>query len=92
MKLEIKFSTQFKKDIKLLSKQHKNLDHLFDVIEKLANLECLEAKYRDHNLSGNYSGCRECHIEPDLLLIYEIYDDVMVLMLVRAGSHSDLFK
>lgn len=92
MKLEIKFSTQFKKDIKLLSKQHKNLDQLFNVIEKLANLESLEAKYKDHNLSGNYSGCRECHIEPDFLLIYEIYDDVMVLMLVRAGSHSNLFK
>lgn len=92
MKLEIKFSTQFKKDIKLLSKQHKNLDQLFTVIEKIANQEVLEAKYKDHNLSGNYSGCRECHIEPDFLLIYEIYDDVVVLMLVRAGSHSDLFK
>ena len=73
MKLEIKFSTQFKKDIKLLSKQHKNLDQLFTVIEKIANQEVLEAKYKDHNLSGNYSGCRECHIEPDLLLIYEIF-------------------
>lgn len=57
-------------------------------MEKLANGEILEAKYRDHALTGNYKGSRECHIEPDWLLIYE----TLVLMLSRVGSHSELFK
>lgn len=92
MKYEIKFTTQFKKDLKLAKKQSKNTDKLFAVIEKLANGEPLEEKYRDHDLSGNYKGCRECHIEPDWLLIYEIADDVLVLMLYRLGSHSELFN
>ena len=92
MKYEIKFSGQFKKDLKLAKKQGKNLDKLFDVVERLANGEVLEAKYRDHDLSGDYKGCRECHIDPDWLLIYEIFDDVLVLLLNRAGSHSELFR
>lgn len=92
MKYEIKFAGQFKKDLKLAKKQGKNLDKLFDVVERLANGETLEAKYRDHDLSGDYKGCRECHIDPDWLLIYEIFDDVLVLLLNRVGSHSELFK
>ncbi len=71
--------------------REKTLKKLYEVIEKLANGELLEEKYRDHYLSGDYKGCRECHIEPDWLLIYEIVDDVLVLMLYRIGSHSDLF-
>ena len=89
---EIKFTNQFKKDIKLAKKQGKNIDKLFAVVEKLANGEILERKYRDHELTGNYKDCRECHIEPDWLLIYEIIDCTLVLMLYRAGSHSELFK
>ena len=92
MKYEIKFSGQFKKDLKLAKKQGKNLNTLFDVVEGLANGEVLEAKYRDHDLSGDYKGCRECHIDPDWLLIYEIFDDVLVLLLNHVGSHSELFK
>ena len=92
MRLEIKFTTQFKRDVKLLSKQHRNLDLLFNTIEKLANMEILDSRYKDHNLSGDFYGCRECHIEPDFLLIYEIHNDIMVLLLVRTGSHSNLFK
>ena len=92
MKYEIRFTGQFKKDLKLAKKQGKNLDKLFDVVERLANGEVLEAKYRDHDLSGDYKGCRECHIDPDWLLIYEIVDDVLVLLLNRVGSHSELFK
>lgn len=65
MKYEIKFTTQFKKDLKLAKKQSKNTDRLFAVIEKLANGESLEEKYRDHDLTGNYKGCRECHIAED---------------------------
>ena len=64
----------------------------FAVIEKLANGEPLDAKYRDHDLTGNYKGCRECHVEPDWLLIYEIINDIVVLLLYRVGSHSELFK
>ena len=92
MKYEVKFTNQFKKDLKLAKKQGKNLDKLYTVINKLANDETLERKYKDHNLSGNYKNCRECHIEPDWLLIYEIIEDVLVLILYRTGSHSELFK
>ena len=92
MKYEIRFTAQFKKDLKLSRKQGKNTDKLFEVIEKLACGEKLDPKYRDHELTGNYRGCRECHIEPDWLLVYEVIGDVLVLMLYRLGSHSELFK
>ena len=92
MKYDIQFTSQFKKDIKLAKKQHKDLDKLFEVISILANGSVLETKYRDHNLTGNYKGTRECHVEPDWLLIYEIQNDVLVLLLYRLGTHSELFK
>lgn len=92
MKYEVRFTNQFKKDIKLAKKQGKDIDKLFDVIGILANGETLDEKYRDHDLSGNFKGCRECHIEPDWLLIYEIDNDVLILVLNRVGSHSELFK
>ena len=92
MKYKIKFTTQFKKDLKLAKKQNKDTDKLFTVIEKLSNGEQLEERYRDHELTGNYKGCHECHIEPDWLLIYEFIDDVLILMLYRVGSHSELFN
>ena len=91
MKYSIEFTTQFKKDLKLAKKQNKNLDKMFEVVEILANSDKLDSKYRDHNLSGNYKGARECHIEPDWLLIYEIKEDILVLLLSRLGTHSDLF-
>ncbi|WP_026396273.1 type II toxin-antitoxin system YafQ family toxin [Acetobacterium malicum] len=91
MKYEVKFTNQFKKDLKLAKKQGKDIERLYAVIEKLADEELLEQKYRDHDLSGNFKGCRECHVEPDWLLIYEVMDDVLVLMLYRVGSHSTLF-
>ena len=92
MKYEVRFTNQYKKDLKLAKKQGKNLDKMYDVVEKLANGEMLEPKHRDHSLTGNLKGLRECHIEPDWLLIYEIIDDVLVLMLNRLGSHTELFK
>ena len=92
MKYEVKFTSQFKRDLKLAQKQHKDISSLMEVIEHLANGEVLDLKYRDHDLSGNYKGCRECHNEPDWLLVYEYIDDVLVLMLYRLGSHSELFK
>ncbi len=91
MNYEIKFTTQFKKDLKLAKKQGKNIDELFSVVEKLANDIPLEAKYRDHSLTGNYASYRECHIEPDWLLIYRKETEILVLLLYRAGSHSELF-
>lgn len=90
MKYDVQFTSQFKKDLKLAKKQHKNLDKLFSVINTLANGETLNAKYKDHDLMGNYKGTRECHIEPDWLLVYEIKDDVLVLMLYRLGTHSKI--
>lgn len=92
MKYTIKFTTQFKRDLKLAKKQNKNIDKLFEIIEILADGNQLPAKYRDHELTGNYKYTRECHIEPDWLLIYEIREDILVLMLNRAGSHSELFQ
>ena len=92
MKYKIKFTKRFKKDLKQAKKQGKDIDKLFDIIEKIANDEALDEKYRDHSLAGNYKGTRECHIEPDFLLIYEKIEEVLVLSLVRTGSHSELFK
>jgi mRNA interferase YafQ len=92
MKYEVKFTNQFKKDLKLAKKQNKNLDKLFEVVNILAEGGTLDARYRDHDLSGNYKGTRECHIESDWLLVYEIKDEVLVLMLYRLGTHSELFK
>jgi len=92
MKYEVKFTNQFKKDLKLAKKQNKDLDKLFEVVNILANDGTLDARYRDHDLSGNYKGTRECHIEPDWLLVYEIRDEVLVLMLYRLGTHSELFR
>ncbi|OFO62933.1 addiction module toxin RelE [Peptoniphilus sp. HMSC075B08] len=92
MKYKIKFTKRFKKDLKQAKKQGKDIEKLFDIIEKIARDETLDEKYRDHSLSGNYKGTRECHIGPDFLLIYEKIEEVLVLSLVRTGSHSDLFK
>ena len=91
MKYDVQFTNQFKKDLKLAKKQHKNLDKLFEVINILADGGTLDIKYRDHDLTGKYKGAREWHIEPDWLLVYEIQGDVLVLMLYRLGTHSELF-
>lgn len=91
MKYEVKFTNQFKRDLKLAKKQGKDIDKLFAVISAIAEGGKLEPKYRDHCLSGDYAGCRECHVEPDWLLIYEVTDNVLVLMVYRVGTHSELF-
>lgn len=91
MKYEVKFTSQFKRDLKLAKKQGKNIDKLFDVISIIAEGKKLDQKYRDHNLGGDYVGCRECHVEPDWLLVYEVMDNVLVLMIYRVGTHSELF-
>lgn len=94
MKYKIEYTSNFKKDIKLISKRGKNLQKIYDVIEKLANNIILDFKYRDHQLMNFYfknHKVRECHIEPDWLLIYCIDIKTLTLFLVRTGSHSDLF-
>ena len=82
--------SSFKKDYKKLSTQEK--ETLKTVITTLANGNTLEEQYKDHKLIGNYLGCRECHVKPDLLLIYKIDNDILELALVRTGKHSKLFK
>ena len=91
MKYEVKFTNQFKKDLKLAKKRNKDLDKLFEVVNILADGGALDARYRDHDLSGSYKGTRECHIEPDWLLVYKIVQTARTLQLVRTGTHSDLF-
>ncbi|WP_419670104.1 type II toxin-antitoxin system YafQ family toxin [Anaerovibrio lipolyticus] len=91
MKKQVIWTGQFKKDYKLAMKRHLDINLLDDVIRKLANSEKLDDKYKDHELSGNWAGHRECHILPDWLLIYRIDEDVITLTLTRTGTHSDLF-
>lgn len=91
MKYEVKPTGRFQKDLKRLQRRGYNLDLLTKVIKALAAGEPLAAKYRYHELSGNFSGCRECHITPDWLLIYEIDQGQLILYLTRTGTHSDLF-
>ncbi len=88
----IKPTTKFQKDLKRLKKRGYDISILTDVIKKLASGEKLPPKNKNHFLTGNYSGCRECHVTPDWLLIYEVVDDLLILYLTRTGTHSDLFK
>lgn len=89
----IDFTGQYKKDLKLARKRNLPEDKLNEVIFKLANDEVLPAANRDHALSGDFVGARECHIQPDWLLIYSKEEEgsIKVLTLLRTGSHSDLF-
>ena len=91
MKYIVKSTGQFKKDYKTAIKRGLSIRLLDDVIKLLANGESLPEKYHDHNLSGNWAGFRECHIQPDWLLIYLIDNDELILTLTRTGTHSDLF-
>ena len=87
----VKPTTRFQKDLKRVQKRGYDLSLLTAVIKKLAAGEPLPEQNKDHELSGNFVGCRECHITPDWLLIYEIADDELILYLTRTGTHSDLF-
>ena len=89
--LTIKYQAAFKKDYKRIVKRGYDTRLLEKVIELLANQKPLTEKNRDHQLTGDYAGCRECHITPDWLLIYEVADEELILYLTRTGSHSDLF-
>ena len=89
--LTIKYHTLFKKDFKRIKKRGYDISRLEKIVELLANEVPLPEQFKDHNLSGNYHGFRECHIAPDWLLIYQVNNNELVLVLSRTGSHSDLF-
>lgn len=89
MKYEIELTREFKKSFRKLSIKDKN--RALDIIKELADDKTLEPKYKDHKLKGEYKDFRECHIKPDLLLIYQKQDDILVLACIDIGSHSELF-
>ena len=91
MKYLVKPTSRFQKDLKLIQKRGYNTNKLNAAIKLLADGAELPPSYKDHPLSGNYKGCRECHIEPDWLLIYEYDNGSLILYLTRTGTHSDLF-
>lgn len=92
MKYNIKPTAKFQKDLKLAKKRGYDTGKLNAVIKMLADGTELPSQYKDHWLKGSFTGCRECHIQPDWLLIYEIDDGNLILYLTRTGSHSDLFE
>lgn len=89
--LKIKYEKSFKKDYKQIKKRGYNTKKFVEVLELLKNEIPLPIKYKDHKLNGDYKGFRECHIEPDWLLIYKVIEDELILILTRTGTHSDLF-
>lgn len=91
MKYRVKPTAKFQKDLKRIQKRSYDLTLLTSVVKKLSSGEDLSVKFRDHDLTGDYSKCRECHIAPDWLLIYERSDADALLYLIRTGTHSDLF-
>ena len=91
MKYEIKRTKQFRNDVKRMLKRGKDIERLLAIVEMLATDQTLPPANRDHALSGYYAGYRECHIEPDWLLVYRKHASVLLLTLLRTGTHSDLF-
>lgn len=88
----VKPSTKFKKDVKRIARRGYDLSPLTIAIKILADTGTLPAAYKDHALTGNWIGHRECHIASDWLLVYKIEGDILVLTLTRTGTHADLFK
>lgn len=92
MKYTVKPTSKFQKELKLIKKRGYDIDKLYAVVKMLAEGQELPPRYEDHFLKGDMAGCRECHIQPDWLLIYEIDNGNLILYLTRTGTHSDLFK
>lgn len=88
----VKPTAKFQKDVKRIKKRGYDMSLLTNVLKKLSAGEPLPVKNNDHSLTGNFEGCRECHIAPDWLLIYKISQNSIYLYLTRTGTHSDLFK
>ena len=93
MKYDIILTNSFKKELKLIKKRNKDLSKLTKVVNTLASGKELEEKYRDHQLTNSprFKECRECHIDPDWLLVYKKNDNELILFLIETGTHSDLF-
>lgn len=91
MKYQIKRTGKFKKDLKLAISRGYNMDLMDVVVTALSNGEKLDEKYRDHSLTGDWIGYRECHVLPDWLLVYKYDNEDLILYLTRTGSHSDIF-
>lgn len=84
-------TTKFQKDIKRIKRRGYDISLLTEVLKKLAKGEKLPEKNKDHLLTGSFAGCRECHVSPDWILIYEVCEKELILYLTRTGTHSDLF-
>ncbi len=91
-KYNVKYSKEFKKSFKKIIKQGKDIEKLFDVIELLSLKQPLDSRYKDHPLydDNRFRGCRDCHIEPDWILVYKYLDNEIILLLVNTGSHSEV--
>ena len=89
--LKIKYTNKMKRDVKRVSKRGKDLSKLTSTLDLLAMGMPMPEKYHDHTLKGDLKGYRECHIEPDWLLVYQIIDDALILLASGTGTHSDLF-
>ncbi|ELV1151090.1 type II toxin-antitoxin system YafQ family toxin [Campylobacter coli] len=89
MKYEIRVLKEYKKNYKKLTLKEKDL--VDEIVYCLSNNETLERKYKDHKLKGEFKELRECHVKPDLLLIYQKQDDKLILTCINIGSHSELF-
>lgn len=89
--LTIRYEASFKRDYKRTKRRGYDLYLMEEVIDLLIQQRPLPERYKDHGLIGDYAGCRECHITPDWLLVYQISQDKLILILTRTGTHSDLF-
>lgn len=92
MKYDIKMSSKFKKDLRAAKKSGHDLNELDKIVKMLAEGKKLPPKNRDHDLHGKFEGARECHIEPDWLLIYQYNNNELILYLISTGSHSNLLR
>ena len=90
--LKIEFTNKMKRDVKLIKKRGKDMSKLVKALELLANRNVMPRRYKDHQLSGDFKDFRECHIEPDWLLIYQIFEKKLILSASGTGTHSDLFS
>lgn len=90
-KLEIRFSSKMKKQMKLVQSRGKDMTKLLSIVKMLSERTPLNEKYKDHALKGKYEGSRECHIEPDWLLVYEIHEHELILKCTGTGTHTDIF-
>ena len=88
---QIVYTNRMKKDVRLMKKRGKDIGKLVNILALLAGGDPLPAQYKDHALTSNLQDFRECHIEPDWLLLYQIYENILILSATATGSHADLF-